>query len=238
MVCIIYSHMNEDKNVLFWSDWRSWWAVVEAWSVRRPEVLKTNTHIIINVHHIEFKILWNEAILIKCLKSNPGLLEKHACGKNSANIVLIIACFNMFNVKCAVWDQKCIWFYLKQMNVYLETIYSICCCTYKSNSEIKCPLSGDKRIMHLYLHVPTLNPTLNLTDSINKRRHEVKQMHLLKPPCQLILLLQVSELIDWVLWHVFHRTQIWVLCITTEKVYYNRHGIHMELVLWHNVKMY
>ncbi len=71
--------------------------------------------------------------------------------------------------------QKHIWFYLKQMNVYLETIDSICCCTYKSNSEIKCPLSGDKRIMHLYLHVPTLNPTLNLTDSINKRRHEVKK---------------------------------------------------------------
>ncbi len=71
--------------------------------------------------------------------------------------------------------QKHIWFYLKQMNVYLETIDSICCCTYKSNSEMKCPLSGDKSIMHLYLHVPTLNLTLNLTNSINKRRHEVKK---------------------------------------------------------------
>lgn len=48
---------------------------------------------------------------------------------------------------------------------------------------MKCPVSGAKMLTAIKNDVtPALNPSLNLTDSVNKSTHEIKS-HLMKKSC-------------------------------------------------------
>lgn len=58
------------------------------------------------------------------------------------------------------------------MNVNLTTFYVVFF-IYRSSSGMKCAVSGTKRQIAFKNNIPlTLNPTLNLTDSVNRCQHE------------------------------------------------------------------
>ncbi len=57
------------------------------------------------------------------------------------------------------------------MNVNVEIFFNTGYCTYHGSSEMKCPMSRAKKLNNI---PPALNPTLNLSDSVNKTKFEIK----------------------------------------------------------------
>lgn len=57
------------------------------------------------------------------------------------------ASFHFVSTKSSECHEKRIEFYMKQMNLNLAMFYYVSCCTSRSSPEMKCPVSGAKRLM-------------------------------------------------------------------------------------------
>jgi len=72
---------------------------------------------------------------------------------------------------------------------------------YRDSPVMKCLVSVAKMLIALENNVPaTLHTTLNVTNSVNKRKPEIKA-HLLMQPCHFGFLLSLWALFSWLMVH-------------------------------------
>jgi len=77
---------------------------------------------------------------------------------------------------------------------------------------------------------------LNLTNSVNKSKNEIKKKHNLKQQCHFILLLQVFKVFycgscfTGLITKALHITS--AMQLSYEQVYYVRKIIHMDMIMW------
>ncbi len=63
------------------------------------------------------------------------------------------------------------------MNVNLAMFYNAGCCMYQNSWKMKCPKSDGKRLKLIAFKNITqhlLNPIINITNSVNKSKREIK----------------------------------------------------------------
>lgn len=122
-----------------------------------------------------------------------GSVEKQASGDISATWCYVASCKTLSNLINHCVTLKCVQFYPKHMNMNLTTFY-FGSCRYRGNLKMKCLVSGNKRLIAFENFPPTLNPTIKLTDSVKKRKREIKT-HILR---------QYKYLSSFIRTYVFH----------------------------------
>lgn len=106
----------------------------------------------LNIIIIYQMLLLSEGVILKssqiCVFADTGSLVKRACGDMCKITLLLTRFCNTLKLRYPVSGAKSIFSFIrKQMNTNLLMFYCFGCCMYRSCMEMKCPVSGAKKLM-------------------------------------------------------------------------------------------